>query len=427
LNVILISLDTTRADHLGCYGYARDTSPNLDAIAAQGALAEWCISPHIPTHPAHTTLFTGQDVWRHRILQQGAGTELDPSVPTLTELLRDRGYYTAAADNLGRWFARGFDSYEGYSWPMEPGKPWRKAEAVNATALQQVERCARQSHPFFLFLHYWDPHTPYLPPPPFDTRFYSGDGKDPANHSMDAAMSEPAFRAYFQQWMPGVTDVEFPKARYDAEIAYMDSCLGDLFAAVERLGLVDETVLAITADHGEELDEHQLWFDHHGLYDTNLRIPLILRCPALIPPGTRLGGQIQMPDVAPTLLDLVGLAKIADETGMVGQSLAPALRDGRPLPSRPAFLTESTWERKRGVRTEEWKLIRALEDPFGKPPVELFSLKDDPRELNNLANRYPDKVAELTALLDEHLRLRTTQTGQPDPLETSELSMRQIG
>ena len=114
MNVIIVSLDTTRADHLGCYGWRRDTSPHLDRLAESGTLFENCFSCWIPTHAAHTTMLTGRDVMQHQIVAQGGKAQLAPEIPMLQERLRDRGYFTAAADNLGRWFSRGFDHYEGY-------------------------------------------------------------------------------------------------------------------------------------------------------------------------------------------------------------------------------------------------------------------------------------------------------------------------
>lgn len=130
----MISLDTLRADHMSCYGYPRLTSPHLDRLAAQGSLFRTCIAPHIPTHPGHTTVFTGQDVFGHQIVAHSGQVELDPSVPLLAERLRDAGYFTAAADNLGRWFPRGFALYEPYSWKPDAKGRWPKAEAVNAAA-----------------------------------------------------------------------------------------------------------------------------------------------------------------------------------------------------------------------------------------------------------------------------------------------------
>ena len=430
MNILLISLDTTRADHLSCYGWRRATSPHLDRLAAQGALFEQCFSPWIPTHPAHTTLLTGCDVMKHRIVAQGAKTELAEGIPLLQERLRERGYWTGAADNLGRWFSRGFDRYEGYSWARDPSGGWRKGEAVTRTALRVLEEAAAQPKPFFVFVHYWDPHTPYLPPPPFDRMFYGGDEKDPANRSMEPVLSFPPFMHYFREWMGDVTDIEFPKAQYDAEIAYMDSCLEHLFTRLDELGAAGETLILVTADHGEELDEHGMWFDHHGLYDTNLRVPLILRLPGVIPAGKRIPGPVRLVDVAPTVLELAGETRAAEEMGMQGRSLVPAL-SGEPCeaPGERLFMTECTWMRKRGVRTPEWKLIVARDHPdiHGRPPVELYHLATDPGEQVNLADARLEVVGELRASLEEWLARRQGETGLPDPIEGQPITLRQIG
>ena len=218
-NILLISLDTTRADHLGCHGWHRNTSPHLDRLAEEGTVFEHCFSPSIPTHPAHATMLTGCDVMKHQIIAQGAKTELSPEVRTLAELLKEQGYWTGAADNLGRWFSRGFDAYEGYQWARDTEGGWRKGEAVTRTALRVLNQAAGQDRPFFVFLHYWDAHTPYLPPPPFHRMFYGGDEKDPANRSMEPVLNFPPFMHYFRGWMGDVTDIEFPKAQYDASIA----------------------------------------------------------------------------------------------------------------------------------------------------------------------------------------------------------------
>ena len=127
MNLLLIAIDTLRADHLGCYGYGRTTSPHLDALAERGVLFEQHISPHIPTHPGYTTLFTGKDVFTHQIVTQGGKVDLDEEIRTLPQILRSRGYFTAAADNMGRWFNRGYDAYEGYNWQRDTSQPWRKA------------------------------------------------------------------------------------------------------------------------------------------------------------------------------------------------------------------------------------------------------------------------------------------------------------
>ncbi|HOM81114.1 MAG: sulfatase-like hydrolase/transferase [Armatimonadetes bacterium] len=430
MNILVIAIDTLRADHLGCYGYPLPTSPHIDRLAREGVVFQ-CFSPHIPTHPGYTTLFTGKDVMAHQIVCQGGKVELDPKVRLLAEILRENGYFTAAADNLGRWFPRGFDLYEGYQWDQDPKGAWRKGEAVNKTAQRILDECVRQPKPWFAFLHYWDPHTPYLPPVPFDRMFYHGNERAPENHSMDAVFAFEPFRYYFMQWMGGVTDIEFPKRQYDAAIAYADVCLQHLFTQLAALGALEETVVVITADHGEEMDEHEMWFDHHGLYDTNLRVPLIMRCPDRLPRGKYVDGMVTLMDVAPTLLALAGLEEAAAKEGMLGKNLLPLVRDevapGQGSTER-IFLTENTWMRKRGVRTREWKLIRACEpDIHNRPPIELYHLPTDPGEQYNLAQERPEVVAELSNALDEWIERRKRETGLPDPIETQGITLRSVG
>jgi arylsulfatase A-like enzyme len=431
-NVILVSLDTTRADRLSCYGHFRRTSPHLDRIAEEGVLFTDHFSPHIPTYPGHTTMMTGKDPYAHQITRQSGTPEPAPGVKMLAELLREQGYFTAAADNLGRWFARGFDLIETYSWDPHVKYGSRKGEAVLAAALKVIDAAARQDKPFFLFLHFWDPHTPYLPPAPFDRMFYAGDEKDPANTSMEPVWAFENFSSYFREWMPGVTDIEFPKAQYDACIAYMDACFAHVLTRLDALGLSADTLLAVTADHGEELDEHGHWFDHHGLYDTNLHIPLILRCPELLPAGRRIGGLTSMLDLAPTVLDLLEFGDIARREGMIGKSLLPLIHSPAATARGTTdmlHITENTWMKKRGLRTHEWKLIVPLETPdlHGNSAVELYHLTDDPGELCNVAAERPEVVSMLQCRLDDWIAQRLAATGLPDPLPRQPIPLRRVG
>ena len=431
-NVILVSLDTTRADHLSCYGHFRCTSPHIDRVAAEGVVFTDHFSPHIPTYPGHTTLMTGKDIYAHQITSQSGSPEPALGVKMLAELLQEQGYYTAAADNLGRWFARGFDQIETYSWDYSQKHSLRKGEAVLEASLKALNAAAAQDKPFFLFLHFWDPHTPYLPPPPFDRMFYRGNEHDLANTSMDALWEFEPFRRYFAEWMPGVTDIEFPKAQYDAEIAYMDACFAHLLTRLDELSLSADTLLILTADHGEELDEHGPWFDHHGLYDTNIHIPLILRCPSLLPAGKRIGGLTRMFDVAPTILDILGLGQIATQEGMLGVSLVPLIESPSPTArgtTDALHLTENTWMKKRGIRTHEWKLIVPLESPdlHGSSDTELYHLPSDPGELLNVASEHPEVVARLTRQIEDRVAERLAATGLPDPLPLQPIPLRRIG
>jgi arylsulfatase A-like enzyme len=429
MNVILLSLDTLRADHLSCYGYRRLTSPHLDRVAAQGTLCTEFFSPHIPTHPGYTTMLTGRDAVSHQVVCQGGTVEPPADVRFLAEILAEQGYRTAAVDNLGRWLTRGFQTYRSYRWPLDVSQPWRKAEVVNAEALPLLAELAAGGQPFFLFVHYWDPHTPYLPPPPFDRMFYGGDERDPANRSMAPVFAFEPFADYFRSWMGQVTDIAYPIAQYDAEIAYLDATLAAFFTRLDELDLVDDTLLIINADHGECLDEHECWFDHHGLYDQNLHVPLILRCPGLVPAGQRLGGFIRQYDLAPAILDALGLGELAATNQMDGASFLPQLRGGSPAGTCDAlFLTENSWMKKRGVRTHRWKLILAHEPDFhGKPPVELYDLAADPGETVNLAGERPEVVAELTRRYDDWLRGRMAASGQPDPQSYQGTTLHRIG
>lgn len=430
MNVILFSIDTLRADRLSCYGHSRRTSPHIDGLAARSALFTEYFSPHIPTFPGHTTMMTGRDVYAHQISGQSHANELDPAIPMLAEMMQQGGYFSAAADNLGRWFSRGIDHTEGYSWDTSDPSGWRKAEAVLRAALNVINRAAAQDKPFFLFLHFWDPHTPYLPPAPFSRMFYEGDEKDPANRSMDPVWAFENFKWYFNEWMPGVTDIEFPKAQYDAEIAYVDACLAHVFTRLEELRLIDETLIVLTSDHGEELDEHGCWFDHHGLYDPNTRIPLLLSLPGVVPAGARVPGFATHLDLAPTILDYAGL--LDPDRRFDGVSLRPLIERDPAGVSRGVrdaiHMTENTWMKKRAIRTHAWKLITALEpDIHGFPEVELYHLTDDPGEHKNVAAEYPEVVRDLRGRMEDHVRARTEAEGRPDPLPGQPIPLRRIG
>jgi arylsulfatase A-like enzyme len=418
MNIVWIIIDCLRADRLGCDGYPRPTTPNLDRVAREGTRFTQCISPHIPTHPAHTSFFSSTDVFSHQIVAQGAKKEPEPGLRLLPRILRDRGYYTAAVDNIGRWIEPAFEQYETYPrWNHDGSRPWRNGEQVTEKAMRLLDRCDDRQ-PFFLFLHYWDPHTPYLPPAPFDRMFYTGDEKDPSHRSMEPVWQSPWFSRYFEEWLPGVRDIEYVKAQYDAEVAYADACVGRVLQSLERRGMLDDTLLVIGADHGEELDDHGMWFDHHGLYDTNVRVPLLLRAPGRVPQGQRVEGQVSLLDVSPTLLQIAGMPEVPAEEGMQGRSLLPLMDGGGGNTWDGIYCTECTWLRKRAWRTPEWKLIRALEeDIYDTPDTELYDLNADPAEQKNVAEDRPDVVAQLGGAMDDWVSRRRAETGLPDPSE----------
>jgi arylsulfatase A-like enzyme len=235
---------------------------------------------------------------------------------------------------------------------------------------------------------------------------------------MKPVMEFKPFCDYFASWMPeGITDKDYVIAQYDGAAAYMDACIANLFAQIDSLGLSADTLVVITSDHGETLHDHECYYDHHGLYDCTLRIPLAFVWPGRVPAGWRFPGAVQMKDTAPTILELLGV-----ESGVAhdGRSLVP-LFQGRPRDPEPEFyITECTWMRKHGWRTPEWKLIHALEPDFHfKPEVELYNLVADPGENVNLAAREPDVVKMLEARMQAHIARRIAQTGRPNPMDTN--------
>lgn len=425
-NIVVIALDTQRADHLGCYGYERDTSPNLDAFAAESVLFERCYAPNIPTHPSFTTMFSGKEEITHDIVNIGGGAPIREGVRLLPEILAEHGYTTAAVDNMRRHFTRGFERYLTYEWDRSDPTVLRRAETVNEKALPLLQDLVRGKRPFFCFLHYWDPHTPLLPPPDYRRLFYpdEADPYDVNNHSMDEAWSWEPFKWYFHDWMPGVTDAEYVINLYDGSIRYMDHHLAKVFDALEPVR--DETVVVVTADHGENLNEQLGYFDHHGLYEQNVRIPLLISAPGRLPAGRRVPGFVQNTDIAQTLLDLAGIPQRED---MEGLSLLPSIFGVRDGNYSEIYLSEATWEVKRAVRTQRWKFIRSLEpDPHGRPMKELFDLEADPLEQDNLAERRPEVVQELEAKLDAWLAGRLAETGRiVDPLEEQGKCATRIG
>jgi len=410
MNIVFIALDTQRADHLGCYGYARPTSPCIDSIAAQGVLFERCYAPNIPTHPSFTTMLTGKEAITHDIVNIGGGVPLREDVRMIQEVLREQGWHTAAVDTMGRHFPRGFEDYETPKWDRSDPTVLRRAEPVTELAVPLIEKLRGGDRPFFLFLHYWDPHTPYLPPPEYRPLFYP-EGRDPYdvnNHSMDPAWSDETFKWYFHDWMPGVTDTQYVNALYDAETRYMDEWLRPVFAALEPVK--DDTLVVLTADHGEILDEQLGFYDHHGLYEGDIHIPCIFYWPGTLQGGRRVPGFVQNLDFAPTFFELAGLP---DLLGCEGKSLVPCLRDESSGSYEELFFSEATWQVKRAFRDGQWKFIQSIEpDYHGRPMQELFDLENDPTEQNNLAAERPEVVAELKAKLDAWVQKRLSETGR---------------
>ncbi|MBU0493875.1 MAG: sulfatase-like hydrolase/transferase [Chloroflexi bacterium] len=379
-NVVLLVLDAVRADHLSCYQYERPTTPHIDALAQEGVLLIECTAPAPWTVPSHGSLFTGMYPTSH-----GAHAEhlaLSPLNITLAEVLRDVGYETGGfsaniylSPTLG--FDQGFTTYDVRLMDDVRPKPVRDAGEMNALVLPWLEARARDGRPFFLFVNYMDAHAPYLPPPPYDTRY---DGPDDL------------------------------VSRYDGAIAHLDSEVGRVLDKLEELGLSENTLVIVTADHGEFLGEHGLLDHKQHLFETVLRVPLVLWYPRSLPGGQRVAGLVQLTDVMPTILALAGVETPA---AMQGRSLLPLIRGEQdPLAYNVAFAEYwrdelliqkrgAVFDRRlRSLRVGDWKYIWS-----SAGAGELYNLRQDPGEMHNLALSEPAQTAAMRERLDRWVDL----------------------
>jgi arylsulfatase A-like enzyme len=420
-NVLVIGADALRADHLGCYGYPRPTSPRIDALAREGALCERVYCPAIPTLPSFTTLYTGQHPITHGIVSHPSNHALAPEAPFLPAQFLRAGYATCAVDSLMRlrgWLGRGYEFYIDPSIRHTMLYLGVTCEDLNHRAIPWLEAHARE--PFFLFIHYWDTHWPFVPPERYRRLFYEGNPTDPANRSLEAFWPTLTGRIARDTWLRTadglVTDAEYVVALYDQEVRYLDDGIADLMGALDRLGLADNTLVVFTADHGLSMTEHGLYFEHLcGLYDSTIHVPLILRWPGRIRPGTRVPGMFQVSDIAPTVLEAVGQPV---SPAIEGRSLWPLLAGEGLVPAHDRVISlESTLEAKWAIRTERHKFILARgPDQYGQSR-ELYDLVSDPTEQRNIAGEAPETAAALEAELEGWIADRLKALGRTeDPI-----------
>jgi arylsulfatase A-like enzyme len=315
-NVLLIVMDTVRADHLSSYGYPKRTAPNLERLASEGVLFEQAISAGSWTLPSHATLFTGLYARDH--LTTAANWKLDAGFETLAEVLGAAGYRTAGFSN-NPWISDAFGLTQGFATFLDM---WRDssrrrdgddgAARTNELVLDWLDSAGRD-RPFFVFVNFMEPHLPYAPPEAFARRFVPG-GTPPDLLAELRGWKHPRELGYVLR-VPGygVTPEQFRilGALYDAEIACLDSKIDDLVRGLEARGLLDDTLLIVTADHGEHLGDHELMDHKMSVYDALIHVPLILRYPPRVPQGVRIRGLVQTNDVFPTVLGLCGVARKA--------------------------------------------------------------------------------------------------------------------
>lgn len=412
LNVLLITLDTTRADRLGCYGASGVATPHLDALAARGTLFERAVSPVPLTLPSHTSLMTGELPAMHGVRDNG-GFRVDAEKITLAEILAARGWATGGFVSAyvldHRWgIAQGFETYyDDFDLAkfktMSMGDIQRRGDVTVEHALRWIgERGAREK--FFAWVHLYDPHSPYDPPEPFASRY----------------LGHP----------------------YNGEIAWTDELVGRLLAGLKERSLDGKTIVAVIADHGESLGEHGETGHGYFIYQPTTHVPLLLAGPYRDLAGRRIAPVVQNVDLAPTLLDLVGVNGPEGRLRGQGRSLVPLLsKGGEPNDSEGAEPGYSEafyprfhygWSELRSIRTKKWHFIEA-------PRPELYDLEADPGELKNLAADDRRTVAELRgrlAALDREVDAAIekeraahpagSKSGASAPLEEDEETLRKL-
>ncbi len=411
MNLVICSLDTLRADHLSSLGNQRGLTPNLDRIAGEGSLFSQTYATDIPTQPSHTALFTGQFGIKTGIVSHfHPAAYLPEETLWLPSLLRRNGYVTGAVDHLFAmkdWFIRGYDDYM-----PPPGRSRSPGSVINGIGLPWITE--HRDRDFFLFLHFWDAHIPYVPPSPFKERFTSDTAGrvDPEIMAkLEGRPSYPLFKQNLYDFLDAMPNLDYIADLYDAEVAYLDFEIGNIFGHLEREGLLEDTMVVLFGDHGENMTEHDSWFDHAGLYDSVTHVPLVLWAPGRIPVSAP-DAMVTLVDVLPTILETLGLP---EAEGINGRSLFPLMRGETATHRDAVMLSEATWQASRAIRTPEWKLIRFLQPTiYGRSGVELYDVRADPEEQHDVADRHPEVVAELDGRLRHWVSAQLG--GRPDPM-----------
>jgi len=386
-HIVLISLDTCRADYLSCYDYAKSTTPNIDALAQQGYLFSHAMAPIPLTLPAHASMLTGT-IPPHHGKHENGDVHFDPSHVTLAALLKTQGYRTGAfvgATILNGRFGlnRGFDTY--HDRFAQKGQSERRAEEVNRVAFAWLEK--QKDNSVFLFLHYYDPHDAYDPPEPFATKW-----KD---------------------------------SLYAGEIAYTDHCIGQVIAKLKSLDMYESSLIIVTGDHGEMLGDHDEETHMYFIYQSALKVPLIYKLP-----GSNTAHKIEdiagIIDIVPTVCDLV---EIAPPAGIQGKNLAQYFSNKPPQSEDRHLYCESLYPTKYeansllGLVSKQWKYIQTTRS-------ELYDLQKDPGEQTNVIEVQPHRARILKDRLAQILKQTVREEkGQKDtPLDAEFLKhLRSLG
>jgi len=448
-NVILVTIDALRADHLGAYGYAGGETANLDKIAQEGAVFSEAFSSAVITCPSHISILTGLDPLQHGVTTNQP-TPIRGEIPTVADTLRRDGYETAAfvsgwtlkrvACDIGGRFDTYSDDFSPVTWMPEVSTRIRMLEAF-AQALGhfgfrfgRLERQARETtdaviqwlkrrheRPFLLWIHYFDTHIPYAAPPPYETKL------DPSYKGIvDGTWYDLSYEEK-ERIATHPRDVRHMIARYDGEIAYVDSQVGRLYAALEALDLLEKTLIVVTADHGESQGEHNNYFGR-DLYRPSLHVPLLIRFPDNSFSGSRVTRQVRLIDVAPTICAYTG---IQASSRFTGRSLLPLLQGRDTAEPRPLFAVADSNDSNHGdtfaIQSGGNKLIWKAawwsnEGERIAPAEEFYDLRSDPLETTDLTDSQSPSRAKLR---EQWTRWRQRLQAKP-PIELDKRHLRNL-
>ena len=405
INVILISVDTLRADHLGCYGYKRETSPNIDSLAGDCVLFSNVYASSPWTLPSHVSMLTSLHGINHQVYQDDE--RMDPAITTLADLLRKRHFFCTAFTGGGflssvYGFSKGFDMYQESGGGVHRQD---EAEYLNGLVTEWLDTHSKDKN-FFLFIHTYQPHDPYACPEPFKGMFLSDDAKWGHINLMGHLGGRPnLFKPLRERERQNIIDL------YDGEVRYTDEALvGPLMRKLKQMDLYDRTMIVFTSDHGEEFYDHKSWGHGHQLYDESLKVPLLIKFPESEFGGTKIPNIVSLVDVMPTILEELRIDH--RELSLDGKSLLQIVK-GKDKEDRSFWadigdnVLNSHVPQKISTNRGSEKFILnkkyTEEDlsffefpPPESGPAELYDLKADPLEEHNIAD---DRVALVNQLI----------------------------
>jgi len=391
-NIILISIDTLRSDHLSCYGYQRTTTPHIDRIAEKGVLFKNAYSTAVWTPPAHASMLTGYYSSQHQVIHQN---KLNDDIPTIAQVLKKQGYHTA-----------------GFVNNSQVGELVGLAARTNRLAFNWLRNSWNREQPFYMFIHHIDAHNPLKAPRPFLFHFLSKELRNQIDMEKIWKVADNPLACFTDDIELNEAELEALTCLYDEEIRYVDHILGQLVKLLEEMNVFDDTLLILTADHGEHLGEHGMYSHVASLYEPIVHIPFILRYPREQSPAVR-DDYIQLVDIFPTI-SAAGNSE-PTHSSLPGKNLLDPNRDGdnRLLFAEwegriPFFVKDRLNDNNRKRITEhfsnkQWMCrrgeLKLISDERGT--YELYNTVQDPEEKDNLSKKQPAVFDQLREALEE--------------------------